>query len=897
MFKTRLQRPLAALFIGLAALAPVASAQNAFLNFEYPHVSPLAISPAGDRLLAVNTADARVEIFDLSGPSMTPVWSGSIAVGLDPVSVRFRSASEAWVVNHLSDSVSIIDLPTRRVVRTILTGDEPADVVFAGTPQRAFITISQRNQVAVYDPANLSAAPTLITINGEDPRSLAVSPDGTRVFAAIFESGNTTTCIPKEAVSNPNGPYAGQVPPRNCGNSFCPPRNPSLPAAPLVAHIVRRNAAGQWMDDNARNWSQFVSWNVSDNDVAIIDSSSLAVTYAKGMLTTVMGLSIKPDGSLAAIGTEAINEVRFEPNLKGTFIRVRMGTFNPATPATTTVADLNPHLTYLVRNIPQSQRDLSIGDPRAIVWHTATNRAYVAGMGSNNIILTDSSGARFATIPVGQGPTGLALSPDQSRLFVLNRFDATLSTIDTSANTEIARIGFFDPTPSAIRLGRPLLYDTHATSGLGQASCASCHIDGRSDFLAWDLGDPSGTMKIFNQSCSTPSCADWHPMKGPMLTQTLQSIVGVEPFHWRGDREDLAAFAPAYVGLQGDDAEPSPMEMQRFTDFIATIKYPPSPNRNLDGSLPTALPVTTGTGNAATGSGLYSTLPALQAAACINCHGPASGPGTSGQIDQASVALFPQPTKIAQLRGLHERTGWSKSSQTSNRGFGFNHNSEFDSVWSLLGVGFSFASGNTGAQQKRDLEAFLLCFTNDVHAGVGQQVMFTGPDNSDTALTARLSAFITLANSGSVGLIARDRDPVSGRERGWYYTGANAFTGDRTGVTSSPTALRTSAAPGNEVVFTLTGPGTQRRIGIDRDADSWPDGDELAVCADPANPNSFPGAPGNVDINADLIISVQDLFDFLSAYFGNQPKGDFNRSGSTTVQDIFDFLTAYFGHC
>jgi hypothetical protein len=44
--------------------------------------------------------------------------------------------------------------------------------------------------------------------------------------------------------------------------------------------------------------------------------------------------------------------------------------------------------------------------------------------------------------------------------------------------------------------------------------------------------------------------------------------------------------------------------------------------------------------------------------------------------------------------------------------------------------------------------------------------------------------------------------------------------------------------------------------------------------------------------------SVQDIFDFLSAYFSNDPCADTNDTGGApSVQDIFDFLSAYFGGC
>ena len=74
-----------------------------------------------------------------------------IAVGLEPVSVRARTSSEAWVCNHLSDSLSIIDLSTMSVRATVQTGDEPADVIFAGTAGRAFVTASQLNRVEVFN--------------------------------------------------------------------------------------------------------------------------------------------------------------------------------------------------------------------------------------------------------------------------------------------------------------------------------------------------------------------------------------------------------------------------------------------------------------------------------------------------------------------------------------------------------------------------------------------------------------------------------------------------------------------------------------------------------------------------------------------------------------------------
>lgn len=51
------------------------------------------------------------------------------------------------------------------------------------------------------------------------------------------------------------------------------------------------------------------------------------------------------------------------------------------------------------------------------------------------------------------------------------------------------------------------------------------------------------------------------------------------------------------------------------------------------------------------------------------------------------------------------------------------------------------------------------------------------------------------------------------------------------------------------------------------------------------------------DFNLNGVVTVQDLFDFLAAYFSSNPQADINGSASISVQDIFDYLAAYFAGC
>jgi len=59
-----------------------------------------------------------------------------------------------------------------------------------------------------------------------------------------------------------------------------------------------------------------------------------------------------------------------------------------------------------------------------------------------------------------------------------------------------------------------------------------------------------------------------------------------------------------------------------------------------------------------------------------------------------------------------------------------------------------------------------------------------------------------------------------------------------------------------------------------------------------------PSTPAcRADFNGSGSVTVQDIFDFLIAYFANDPRADVNSANGVTVQDIFDYLNAYFTGC
>lgn len=855
---------LRSLGIGFSLLSFTSVASESFVNFETAPIHPVALSADGSMLAVCNLPDARVELFDVS--SGVPQALASVPVGIDPVSVRFRSSNELWVVNHISSSTTIVDTANRRVVATLDTRFGPADVVFAGSPARAFISCAKEDLVQVFDPIQRQVI-TNLTILGDRPKALAVSPDGSRVYVAVFESGNASTILSDGAVYNPFGPYAGQAPPPNDGPNLDPPiyRQPEAlergfqyEESFLSGIIVKRNSAGRWMDDNNGDWTEFIrgtnaaqfgrplGWDMPDRDLAVINTTNFAITYATGLMNICMDVAVNPaSGDVAVIGTDGTNERRFEPKLRGTFLRVNLALVDPLT-LQSTIRDLNPHLDYSTSSVPVAVRDLSLGDPRGIVWNVAGTRAYVTGMGSRNLVVIDAQGNRAMRQPVelSEGPSGLALDETRDRLYVLNRFSASISVVDTTTLEVVTNVSFFDPTPPAIKIGRKHLYDTRRNSGLGQVSCGSCHVDARFDRLGWDLSNPAGPTIVNGMM--------FHPIKGPLVTQTLQDIFAYpnHGLHWRADRNGLEAFNPTFTDLLGADRQLSTEEMDEFINFVGTIHFPPNRFRNFDNSLPVNVPLPgffglgaeaqpddtpLPNGNAVRGLELFNDTPSFR---CASCHNLASGLGSGG--DDALIQRFTSVFKVAQLRSIADRVGMDRVGTSSRAGFGFGFDGNADSLLRFL-LSRDLLARNDN-QNIADLTAFLLAFggagtqnqyatSQDAPAAVGRQVTLNSPQ-----LTTRLNEMLALADltANRVDLIARGtQDHLS---RGWFYDRSTGeFQSDRNGEQIALNGLLALASAGAPLTFTVVPIGSARRLAVDRDDDNYFDRTESELGFNPTD--------------------------------------------------------------
>jgi YVTN family beta-propeller protein len=821
------------LLIGAACLFAetmwAATADATFVNYEGKQTAPVRLSPDGTRLFAVNTPDARLSVFDTSNPS-NPILIAEIPVGLEPVSVNPVSNDEAWVVNEVSDSVSVVSVSRGIVTDTLQAKDEPADVVFAAG--RAFVSCSRNNLIRVFDLTThmeLASIPLL----GNNPRALATSPDGTKVYAAFALSGNRTTLIPT-ALAPP------QPPPVNITN-----------VPPQVGLIV---------DAADTNWSHVIKYTMPDNDVVEIDAQTLAITrYFPGVGTVNLGLAVNPrSGDLFVANTDARNLVRYEPNVRGHVVDNRLTRIAVAD-GTVKWFDLNPGIDYSMLPNPSAQVT-ALAQPAASVFDSGGEFLYVAAFGTDRIARVDTNGNVLARIETGpssgsvvnprtkRGPRGLALNAAAQRLYVLNRIANTLSVIDTIGDNVLSEIpvGSFDPTPGFIRQGRGFLYDAKL-SGNGTMSCASCHVDAEMDMLAWDLGNPAGTMEQVTVTTSGGASysSTRHPMKGPMTTQTLRGLKGLEPLHWRGDRANFLAFNPAFNSLLGGTVLTN-ADMNAYRDFVNSIVFQPNPNQNLDRTLPTQF----AGANPIAGRDNYQNFifDAGFNVSCLTCHAPTGRQSPAGngtvRVIMADVRLTDtQHFKVPHLRNLYQKTGLtSTAGAASIAGFGFSHDGRDAGLFNhFVAPRFGDLTNNHSAANlvKSNLVALLLCFDTGTAPAVGYARTIT-PLNVHTAsisndwsllerqATLRFQdAFILAGFVTNISLIANGT--IDGQRRSLLYRPSTTnYVTDKIGLGPFTRAdLVVKVMAGDTLSVMGVPPVSGQRMGIDRNWNGELDGDEM----------------------------------------------------------------------
>lgn len=781
--------------IGIVALLLVGAARGAVpARIQSRPVHPLAMTPDGRRLVAVDGAAASLSVFRLDGtPPGVPILEAEIPVGLAPVSVALRGDGEAWVVGEASDSVTVVSLSAGLPVATIPVGDEPADALVVGN--RVAVSVSRESAVVVLD-AEARTVVSRIPLQGNLPRAMAFDPASGRLWVAFLHSGNGSSVLPADLAPEPPAPT-----------------DPSLPAAPRTSLIVAAT-------------DPRLPWRVADHDLAEIDLGNPAVVaYHPGVGTSLFDLAISPaDGAVWVANTEAFNLVRFEPELKGRFVANRV-TRLPSAGAPAEPWDLDGDA---------ASPDDALAQPMSVVLTPDGRSVWVAAFGSDRVARLDPSSRRVEqridlrsrTLPgrgAGsrsmRGPRGLVLDEARGRLHVLNHLAGTVSTVDIATSTVVAEVplGGVDPVPTAAREGAGFLFDARL-SGNGRSSCGTCHIDGERDGLAWDLGDPSGSMvDVVGADLSvhdkTPKVRPMHPMKGPMVTQTLWGLSPTNRLHWRGDRATLSEFNPTFRALLGG-REIAAEDMGALGEYLFGLRHHPNPNRNPDNSLP----VTLQGGDPGIGKLLFS----AHVHHCAVCH--VFPLGSDNNVDDLRNFGGRQPIKTPPLATVYQRAVLDTTPGATNlSGFGLLHDGS-GGRRRLPTVHF-YELDLLSGQAFVDVTAFVLAFDTGTAPAVGRGFLVRGGSPGREADETERRLLESQATLGACDLVVRGRIGGIGR-RFRFDPALGLYRPDRTGETAlSGADLTTRLVEGDQLAFLAVPVGNGQRLGGDRDEAGPLDGD------------------------------------------------------------------------
>jgi len=405
-----------------------------FVHYVSAHVHPFALCDDGRHLFAVNTPEARLAVFR-GGRRGGLELVREVPVGLEPVSLAVRPGThEVWVVNHLSDSVSVVDAARGRVLDTLAVDDEPTDVAFARG--NAYVSLSGREDALLVVDAATRAPVVQLEVFGDDPRALAVTPDERRVALVVLESGNATTTVHESRFTADRQP----PPPLPARAPVFPPRIPPQPT-PVEPLIVQRDAAtGRWLDEAGADWSDQVFFGedvtLPDHDVFVVDATldpPAIVERIPGVGTTLFDVAVHPrTGAIWVPNTDARNAVRFEPNLRGHLVETRITQVEPGA-GTPTHVDLNPHVDYSVTPGPPEEIAKSLAIPVAGRFDRHGRHYYLAAFGSAKVAVLDGrTGEVLRRIDVGGGPR---------RLYVMRRFSNTIAVVDPVRGRVVAETG------------------------------------------------------------------------------------------------------------------------------------------------------------------------------------------------------------------------------------------------------------------------------------------------------------------------------------------------------------------------------------------------------------------------------------------------------------------------
>lgn len=402
-----------------------------------------------------------------------------------------RAGSRVYVINPDSNSVSMVDTQSARVLREVQVGQNPGTLAVGAGGRLLYVTSQDSGTLTVLDTQRLSLRATL-RVDAE-PYGVVASPAGNIAYVASSAAG-VIDVIRLFGVKMPNGGViVARIPVR--------PKPKGLAISP----------------DGARLYvTHFLT-----GEVSIIDTGSRRVLKV---------IQTDADANMSQkIAIHPVNGRAYVPHIRSIVTNPFL-LFDTAISPVVSVIDMAKSEHVLPERIQLSLGLTSANLPFDVAFSPDGTTLYSANLGSEDVTVVNiRTGQRAGLIDVGHGPRGIAVSPDGARAYVTNSLSDDVSVLDLRSMTEVNRIPVTRSLlPNEIRKGKVLFFSSRSTalSRDRWMSCASCHFEGEHDGRTWQF------------------------TAGPRNTTSLRGAGETRPVHWSADRDEVQDFEFTFRTLQ-----------------------------------------------------------------------------------------------------------------------------------------------------------------------------------------------------------------------------------------------------------------------------------------------------------------------------------------------------------
>ena len=505
--------------------------------------TPVRTWLVGSTLILVATVLPSLTLDPLNARSQA---AASVELDRSPVDLLL-TRDEQWLltVNQTAGTVSLIAVPTGRVVQEIAVGERPSALAMTPDEKTLVITNTFSGEVVFLERQGQRLLKMGSVLLRFEPRGVALSPDGKLAYVALTTAHAVAVL---EVASRTE---------------------------------VARIPAGRWPRYLAltRDGRRLAVGANGDGGVSVIDTPSRQLLFTDNFVGMNLGQM--------QVSTDDL-QVYFP------FILYRR---NPITQRNIQLGWVMASRVGRTRLDRQERREAlsldpegqAVSDPHGLAVSPDGQTLVLAASGTHELIVLHTPGLplqahggtdhlpeelkkdsqRFSRIDVGGRPMFLRYAQDGKRVFVANYLLNAIQEVDIPGRKVLRTIPLGGPAvPTLARRGEEIFYDGRRS--LDQwYSCHSCHYEGHVNSQTMDTRNDGRNFTF-------------------KTVLTLRNCTQTGPWTWHGWQKgiDLAMTKSITDTMLGKP--PSPKEIQALIAFLDTLHYPPNPHLLPGGKLSAA---------------------------------------------------------------------------------------------------------------------------------------------------------------------------------------------------------------------------------------------------------------------------------------------------------------------